>query len=124
MHELSRVAQEFMPDTDKYSYVGSNPLRNSDEPGLVWPINCYRCFKDSGDWDDAAEKCRKEYDECNNIDKLTKFHKKYKSNFVAGALLQCTIVGFGGPEKYNKLIKSCTKCGGSGFFPNRPAAAK
>jgi len=92
-----------------YLYVGSNPLSYSDSLGLIWPIDCYECFKKQNEMEDALKECKKEYEGCKTLKDQIEFIEKYGGGFVSSAIYNCATQK--NPGTFGDMIQSCGACG-------------
>lgn len=103
-----------------YSYVGASPLLYNDPLGLIWPWDCYQCFKKQREMEDALRKCRNEWDACKTLKEQIEYIEKYGGGFIDSAIYNCATQA--APDTFGDMIKSCGACGASpkGPWPTKP----
>jgi RHS repeat-associated protein len=102
-----------------YSYVGSDPLSYDDPLGLIWPWDCYQCFKHRNEFEEALKNCRREYESCKTPEEQIEFIEKYGGGYVSTAIYNCATQKK--PDAFKGMIESCGKCGVNprGRWPTR-----
>jgi hypothetical protein len=103
-----------------YSYVGASPLLYNDPLGLIWPWDCYQCFKKQREMEVPLRKCRAEWDACKTLKEQIEYIEKYGGGFAGSAIYNCATQA--APDTFGDMIKSCGACGASpqGPWPRKP----